>query len=282
MNVNIGADGTHWNMLRLTVMRRRSSNCPKQRLDGIKMQGLLISSLLAAATVFGDAPLIPFVAVTGRPTAADCARRVEGLAKAGFGGLIVYPRSGLEYEYMGAEWLDTVAAFCQAAERKGLEVWLYDEFNWPSGTCKGRVPQEKSEFRYQEMAFYRNPDGTFRHAVAYGPETWVNPYSFGATKRFIELTHEKYAKRLARWFENKTVRGIFSDEPGSPAKVCLDGPAAVHFRWYDGLDADYRKLIILSEDRLVKGQVLKGFADRPEVMELYNRAWDKIKAMEAR
>lgn len=44
------------------------------------------------------------------------------------------------------------------------------------------------------------------------------------------------------------------------------------------LDEEYRKVIILDEAMLKKGQVLKGFADRPDVMELYNRAWDKIKA----
>ena len=48
------------------------------------------------------------------------------------------------------------------------------------------------------------------------------------------------------------------------------------------LDPDYRSLIVLSDEQLKKGQVLRGFADRPEVLELYNKAWDRIKATEAR
>lgn len=46
------------------------------------------------------------------------------------------------------------------------------------------------------------------------------------------------------------------------------------------LDADYRKTIILDEATLKRGQVLKGFDDQPAVIELYNKAWDKIKAGE--
>ena len=46
------------------------------------------------------------------------------------------------------------------------------------------------------------------------------------------------------------------------------------------LEEDYRKLIILDEETLAKGQVLKSFDDQPEVMELYNKAWDRIKATE--
>ncbi len=46
------------------------------------------------------------------------------------------------------------------------------------------------------------------------------------------------------------------------------------------LDEEYRNLIIIDEETLSHGQVLKGFDDRPEVLELYNKAWDRIKATE--
>lgn len=46
------------------------------------------------------------------------------------------------------------------------------------------------------------------------------------------------------------------------------------------LEDDYRSLIIMDPKTLSKGQVLKSFDDQPEVMELYNKAWDRIKATE--
>ena len=50
----------------------------------------------------------------------------------------------------------------------------------------------------------------------------------------------------------------------------------------DLLDPDYRALIILDSKTIVRGQVIKGFDEKPEVQELYNKAWDRIKATDAR
>lgn len=48
----------------------------------------------------------------------------------------------------------------------------------------------------------------------------------------------------------------------------------------DLLDEEYRNQIVLDEATIARGQVLKGFESTPEVNELYNKAWDKIKATE--
>ena len=50
----------------------------------------------------------------------------------------------------------------------------------------------------------------------------------------------------------------------------------------DLLDEDFRNLIVLSEEDVARGQVLRGFSDRPDVLELYNKAWDRVKATDAR
>jgi len=45
----------------------------------------------------------------------------------------------------------------------------------------------------------------------------------------------------------------------------------------DALDPEYRRLIIPDVETLAHGQVLRGFDNEPEAMELYDRAWEKIK-----
>ncbi len=59
--------------------------------------------------------------------------------------------------------------------------------------------------------------------------------------------------------------------------ICGPNPVAPGI---EKLDPEYRSLIILDEETLKHGQVLTSFDDRPEVMELYNKAWDRIKATE--
>lgn len=46
----------------------------------------------------------------------------------------------------------------------------------------------------------------------------------------------------------------------------------------DALEPGYRAKIVLSEELIKKGQPLKPVDDDPAVMELYNKAWDRIKA----
>ena len=185
-------------------------------------------------------PAIPFLAITGKPTEADLAKKVSSLRADGFDQFIVYARSGLEYEYMGEDWLGCVDTLCREADSRGMKVWLYDEFNWPSGTCKGRVPNECDDYRYAELAVYRNADGAFRWQKMLAPAGWVNVLDAGAMKRFIELTHEVYEKRLAGWFEKMTILGIFTDEPGHPTPIRFEGKPLVHFAYWKELEGEYR------------------------------------------
>ena len=187
------------------------------------------------------AGMIPFLAVTGRPTEKAVRAKVAAMQSQGIESFLIYARSGLEVEYMGEEWLKFNEWFCDEAEKRGMKIWLYDEYNWPSGTCKGRVPSENDEWRYAEYGVYRNPDGTYRWTSALAPAGWVNVCEPAAVARFIELTHEVYAKRLAHWFENKTILGIFTDEPGHPTRVTFpDGKPLISFRKYSGLEDEYR------------------------------------------
>ena len=187
-----------------------------------------------------DWGVVPFVAVTGRPAEADVRATVARVDAQGAGAFLVYARSGLEIEYMGEAWLRAVAWFCDEAARRGLRVWLYDEFNWPSGTCRGRVPAENDAWRYAELGVFPAPGGGWAWERALGPRGWVNVCEPAATRRFIELTHEVYAERLAPWFADGTVAGFFTDEPGHPVRVAFErGEPVARLRNWSGLEEDY-------------------------------------------
>jgi len=46
----------------------------------------------------------------------------------------------------------------------------------------------------------------------------------------------------------------------------------------DALDDDYREIIVLPPETIKRGQVLKPVDDDAKVKELYDKAWDRIKA----
>jgi len=101
----------------------------------------------------------------------------------------------------------------------------------------------------------------------------------GFSIAFDELVIAQDAKRvdLAYAFINY----IYDGEVAKVNMEYICGPNPVK-PGIEALDEDYRKLIILTPEQLQHGQVIRGFDDKPEVMELYNKAWDKIKATEAR
>ena len=185
-------------------------------------------------------PMILFLAVSGRPTEADIARVVDSARQSGFDQFMIYPRSGLQYRYMGDEWLNCVETFCEEGMKRGMKVWLGDEYNWPSGTCKGRVPNETEQFRYREWAVYPKPGGGFEWENTLAPLGWVNLCDEGAVERFLDLTHRVYEKRLKRYFDAGVIAGVFTDEPGHPTAIKFRGATASHFPSWDGLEEEYR------------------------------------------
>ena len=80
---------------------------------------LFAAAALAAGALGASAelnPVIPFLAVTGRPTDAELGRKVAALKADGFDQFLIYARSGLQYKYMGEEWLHAVETCCREAE----------------------------------------------------------------------------------------------------------------------------------------------------------------------
>lgn len=220
---------------------------------------------MAVAAAEAPCPLIPMGAVTGKPDEQTVRETLEAYKSVGIDQYLVYPRSGLELEYMGDGWLQVCEWFCKHAKRLDMKIWLYDEYNWPSGSCKGRVPAENPDFESRQFAIYKNADGTFEWQVAHSPG-WVDNYSFKAMERFIELTHKQYEKRLGPYL-GSTVVGIFTDEPAHPVPVKLTGKPALTFRFFDGLEAEYQA----ATGRAFRGDVEAYIADttRDEVWAVY-------------
>ena len=223
------------------------------RMGMLRSAVLALAVLLSASCGAAERSVTMFVALVGRPTAADVERKLDVLRAGGVDSIMVYPTSGLRLEYLGREFFDVVRAFADGAKRRGMKVWLYDEFNWPSGTCMGRVPAEGDDYKLTRLTVATN--GTrfcwsrqFARPADVGmisgdgKRGWTNLLEPRAVDRFIALTHDAYARELAPFFADGTVRGIFTDEPFHMAPVDLPSGAVASVRWYDGLEADYAEL----------------------------------------
>ena len=137
-----------------------------------------------------ELPLIPMGAITGRPDLQKVKSFLTAFREAGFTQFMLYPRTGCEVEYLSKEWFDFCSMIVEVCRELGFtSLWLYDEFNWPSGQCGGKIMAENPDHALQYLAVSEK-EGVYTFARGSNPlrPDVLNPE---AMKKFIEYTHEQ-------------------------------------------------------------------------------------------
>lgn len=86
----------------------------------------------------------------------------------GVRSLFIHGRMGLGVGYLSDEWFDRVAFCVEKAKEIGIDAWVYDEMDWPSGTAQRQVIEADPNLgqRYLELVALRleGPIFTFLEA----------------------------------------------------------------------------------------------------------------------
>ncbi len=184
-------------------------------------------------------PLITMSAITGKPTKTKIRNYMNALKKNGIDQVMLYPRSGCELEYLTDEWFEKIGEFIDAAKNLDMNIWLYDEFNWPSGDAGGRVTQNE-DFRLKAITVKGENAGRIsccstHNSSLFGEKFFPDLLSEKAVDYFIETTHEKYYRYFGDYFGN-VIKGFFTDEP-SIGYCCTEKSIP----YYYGIEDDYRE-----------------------------------------
>lgn len=193
-------------------------------------------------------PIIEMTAITGSPGREAVIELLSAYHDIGIDQMLIYPRSGLEIEYMSPQWFRLCRDCIETADSLGMKVWLYDEYNWPSGNCRGMVTSDGHEDYYPNLLlFEKDGRGAYQGRVVrncIGADI-LNP---DAVSRFISLTHQRYYDEFSEYFGN-VIPGIFTDEPSFSYAVSRNGMLEADFTsfdqehfaiaWYDGLEEEY-------------------------------------------
>lgn len=166
----------------------------------------------------------------------ELVRQIREMRAFGLGGFVFHARAGMTTEYLSEEWFRLVGVCLKEAAAQGLQVWVYDEFGWPSGFVGGKLLQAREnrarylEYavldRYDEKAYavYALHDGVPRllrpgeRAAEYHTlylrysDAYVDILNPAVTDQFIEATYRPYYERFGDRF-GKELLGFFTDEP---------------------------------------------------------------------
>lgn len=152
--------------------------------------------------------------------------------------------TNLEPDYLSEEYFEIYRFAAEYAAKLGMQLWLYDEGGWPSGSANHRVVKDNPHLRNihiekREVSSPYNPNedavaaycdgkrvekgfetsGTiteyFRAHSAWEPE-YPNMCEKDATDYFIKLTHENYKRHMGDMLGNQ-IKIAFTDEPAISA-----------------------------------------------------------------
>lgn len=143
---------------------------------------------------------------------AEICRQIDDMHSHGIDGFFIHPMpdefrkkdfGGGMPGYLSDEYFAMYKIALEHGKNKNMQVWLYDEGGWPSGTVNGQLLESYPHLRMHRIF----ADGT----IAEYPKRpdFLNPET---TKVFISMVHEKYKKHFGKDF-GKTIPGIFTDEP---------------------------------------------------------------------
>jgi hypothetical protein len=99
-----------------------------------------------------DYGILPFWFLNGELDPEEMLYQLREFRDKGMPGIILHGRFGLETSYIGEIYLDRIQFAVEEAEKLGLQTWIYDEMNWPSGTADKRVLKARPDLaqRYIE------------------------------------------------------------------------------------------------------------------------------------
>ena len=185
-------------------------------------------------------PLITMSAITGKPTKSDINQYLFSLKENGIDQAMLYPRSGCELEYLSDEWFDTIGHFLETAKGLDMSIWLYDDFNWPSGDAGGKVTKIP-EYRLTSIITKGESIGKIsnfssHNSDLFGQKMFPNLLCADAVDYFIKCTHEEYYKRFSEYF-GTVIKGMFTDE-ASIGYCCTNSSIP----YYSGIENDYYEL----------------------------------------
>jgi len=76
---------------------------------------------------------------TGSVTRDEMTFQIESFKKSGIGDFYIHPSAGLRGGYLDEGFFAMIRHAVEEAQRLEMNFWIYDEYNWPSGTAGGFV-----------------------------------------------------------------------------------------------------------------------------------------------
>ena len=152
--------------------------------------------------------ILPFWFLNGELDPSEMQFQLREFRDKGMPGVILHGRYGLEMPYLGPQYLARIQFAVAEAARLGLQTWIYDEMNWPSGTADGRVLRQRPDLaqRYLECISFTIQGPWFTYLTGadsryldFERSTPVAAFALGSGGQIIDLTPNLSFTNVIPW-----------------------------------------------------------------------------------
>ncbi len=130
--------------------------------------------MIIETALFRNPPLryrpVAFWFLNHRLEEIELRRQVREMAEKGMGGIMLHARDGLRTAYLKDEWKIALDAAISEAEKHGMEVWLYDENHYPSGTAGDNLQIKAPDRTMKSLKVLREIIAGSNEEVHFGSE----------------------------------------------------------------------------------------------------------------
>lgn len=100
---------------------------------------------------------VPWWCWSGEMDYPEMEKQLQDMKDKGINEFFIFAIYGLEISYLGKEWWKRVEWTLKRCKELGMKVWIYDDYNWPSGTCAGYVLRDYPWTKTQRFKFETFP-----------------------------------------------------------------------------------------------------------------------------
>lgn len=100
---------------------------------------------------------VPWWGWFGHLTPEKIQSHIKLMFDQGLREFFIFPAYGMETEFLSEDYFRDIEFTVNECRKLGMKVWIYDEFNWPSGMAGGRVPRLHPEAIGTEIRVHKFP-----------------------------------------------------------------------------------------------------------------------------
>lgn len=184
--------------------------------------------------------------------------QVDQMARQGIRGFYIHPRQGLQTPYLSERFFECIEVAVEAAERRGMDVCLYDEYPYPSGAAGGEALLGKPQYHATRLVQrswdvsgghvrVELPQGAVLNCTAVplsdGSPAWTDERDMADCVGMVLLEESYYEAAYTpysykRYFASTPTPVLEADLPQGPHRVFASVQALVthHKYWNHYLD----------------------------------------------